>query len=568
MIQEEIEKLIRKALKELKFEVKEIPLEHPEHAEHGDYATSVSFALAKQAKKNPNEIAESIKSKIKKSKTIEKVEVVGGFVNFFISKEYLVKELSRVAKEKEKYGRGNAQKGKKIMIEYAHPNTHKEMHIGHMRTLITGEALCRILGAAGAKVFRANYQGDIGPHVAKALWGTEKILEERKMSWDEAEKLSLGEKAHLLGEGYVRGNQDYEGQKKEIDDLNAALYQADKDIKEMYLRTRKWSLEYYEAFYKRFDTKFDKLYFESDAFEKGKDIVQKNIGKVFVKSEGALVFKGEKYGLHTRVFVTKDGNPTYEGKEIALAPMQFKDFAFDKNIHVVANEQSGYFQVVFKVLELLDEKFKDREYHLAMGMVNLIGAKISSRTGVIITVDGLLNEVKENLQSLITSEELSKEEIEDIAEKGTISAVKYSVLRTDTKSNVAFDLKKSVALDGDSGPYLQYTYARCKSILRKAKVQNPKSNYTNFSSEELAVLRLIPRFEEVVQDAAEKFAPNIICTYVFDLAQAYNNFYNTHRVLDAKTKEQKEFRLLLTASTAQVIQNALKLLGIKTLERM
>src|SRR3989344_3337349 len=465
-IKQEIEKLIREAVRGFG-KVGEIPLEHPENPDHGDYATSVAFALAKQLGKSPQEVAKEIASKfdIQNSKFLDKVEVVGGFVNFYLSAKVFEATLQAVLKEEEKFGKNEVMKGKKIMVEYAHPNTHKEMHIGHMRTLVTGEALSRIFEANGAKVFRANYQGDIGPHVAKAIWGTEKVLSERSLgqergiSWAEAEQLSLPEKAHLLGQGYVKGNQEYEEKKAEIDELNSKLYRGEKEIMLVYKRTRQWSLDYYDLFYKRFDTKFDKLYFESDVAEAGKKIVLKNVGKVFENSEGAVIFDGEPHGLHKRVFITHDGNPTYEAKEMGLAPLQYKDFPFDLNINVVANEQSGYFQVVFKELELLDAKFKGREYHLPMGMVQLVGKKMSSRTGIIVTVDGLLDEVKNLLANLITSEELSQKEIEEVKEKGTIAAVKYSVLKTDTKSNVMFDMERSVALDGNSGPYLLYTYA-------------------------------------------------------------------------------------------------------------
>ncbi len=615
MVREEIKKLIEKLIKKLQkekklpdFRIPEIRVETPEEKIHGDYATNVAMVIAKQVKKNPMEIANllGLRFKVKGLRYFDKVEVKEpGFVNFFVSKEHLIGELRRIEKEKEKYGTNTLQKGRKIIVEYAHPNTHKEMHIGHMRTLITGEALARIFQACGAKVFRANYQGDIGPHVAKAIWGTEKILHERGMSWSRAEKLNLLEKAHILGEGYVKGNQEYAQEKTErIDELNLKLYHKEKEVIAVYQRTRKWSLDYYDVFYKRFGTKFDKLYFESEVAEQGKKTVLQNIGKVFEESEGAVIFDGEKYGLHTRVFITKDGNPTYEAKEMGLVPLQYKNFPFDLNIHVVGSDQSGYFQVVFKALELVDEKFKGRQYHLPMGMVQLVGKKMSSRTGIIVTVDGLLDEVKHFLTNLITNEELTVKEKEEVEEKGTIAAVKYSVLKTDTKSNVLFDMERSVALDGNSGPYLLYTYARCKSVLRKAqnsegeeselssfptelpreaKVRKriepsfdfaatrelkTQNDYKDFSKEELDILRTIYKFPEIVQEAADRFSPNLICNFTFDLAQKYNLFYNLHPIIKAKTEELKIFRLTLTAAVAQVLKNSLFLLGISAPEKM
>ncbi|MBI2577686.1 MAG: arginine--tRNA ligase [Candidatus Wildermuthbacteria bacterium] len=600
MIRQEIEQLIREAIEELKKEDKlgdltigEIPLEHPEKEEHGDYATPIALQLAKQLGKNPREIADLIISKfeIRNLEFLDGIKAEGpGFINFYIAKDYLLSELARVSEERERFGKNLSLKGKKMMVEYAHPNTHKEMHIGHMRTLITGEALARIFSFCGAKVFRANYQGDIGPHVVKAIWGTQKILGERKLTFAKVEKLSLIEKAHLLGEGYVRGNQEYEANKPEIDALNARLYKKERTVMPLYYKTRQWSLKYYDVIYKRFDAKFNKLYFESQVAKLGEQIVLKNIGKVFEQSEGAIIFDGEKHGLHKRVFITRDGNPTYEGKEMGLAFTQYKDFPFDLNCHVVANEQTGYFKVVFKALELVSKKFKGKEYHLPMGMVQLVGKKMSSRTGVVITVDGLLDDVKALLLPLIKSEALTKKQVDEIASVGTIAAVKYSVLKNDTRSNVAFDMAKSVSLDGDSGPYLQYTYARCRSILRKARIAKNKlriapnsqpldqardkpfdstqGKQSAISNEEIAVLRWLYRFPEVVQEAGEKFSPNLVCNFVFELAQRYNYFYNIHSVLQAETEEQKQFRLLLTSATAQTIKNSLNLLGIKAPEKM
>lgn len=520
----------------------EVQLEHPSAEEHGDYSTNIALKLKIPAEKIVAALPKSADWTAKAS---------GQFINFTLSPDWLIKTL-------DKEERVTALVGKKIMVEYAHPNTHKELHIGHMRTLITGEALARILEAAGAKVFRANYQGDIGPHVVKAIWGTEKLLKERKMTWDEAEKLAPVERAHLLGEGYVVGNREYEVSRTEIDALNKELYQKDPDVMPVYERTRKWSLDYYAEFYKRFYTKFDKLYFESEVAEPGKKRVLDNLGKVFTESDGAIIFDGEKFGLHKRVFVTKDGNPTYEGKEMELVFAEFADFPFDKIVHVVGSEQAGYFQVTFKAAEELEPKFIGRQFHLAMGMVQLVGRKISSRTGELITVDGLLSDVKKLL------EPLTKDPA--ILEAVTIAAVKYSVLKNSPLLNATFDLEKSVSLEGDSGPYLQYTYARAKSVLRKSKIKNlrPKqsSKAEDLTQEEMAVLRFLYRFPEVVEAAVKGYAPNLICSYLFELAKRFNNLYNNCPILG------NDLRLALTEATATALKNGLNLLGIEALEKM
>jgi arginyl-tRNA synthetase len=542
----------------------EISVEHPEVEEFGEYSTNIALVL-----KGGKKLAEKIAAKIEKNELIDSVNVDGpGFINIRMKNEFLVGILNEIESLTNKFGSGEVLKGKKIMVEFAHPNTHKELHIGHMRTLITGEAVARILSFEGAEVFRANYQGDIGPHVAKAIWGTEKILCERGLGWEDADKLNNAQKAHLLGEGYVRGNTDYDQNKSEIDTLNIKIYAHDQEVAPVYELTRRWSLNYYDTFYNRFGTKFDKLYFESGMANHGKKIVTENVGRVFEVSDGAIIFDGAKYGLHKRVFVTTDGNPTYEGKEMALAYAQIADFAFDKVVHVVANEQKGYFDVVIKVLEILDKQFEGREFHLSMGMVNLVGRKMSSRTGEILTVDGLLDEVRSLLPIKVDDE--------DISEAVTIGAVKYSVLKPQPTMNVAFDIKQSVSLEGNSGPYLQYTFARTQSVLSKSQISNSKFQTgaklqiqnLSLNKEELAVLRWIYRFPEVVEDAAKRFSPNLVCSYLYELAQRFNSFYNQHSILSADNSDLIVFRLKLTNAVGQVLKNGLELLGIAALERM
>ncbi len=612
---------------------KEIHLDVPERGEFGDYSSNVALQLKANSEKqkaksekgkplsfqpstfgSPRNLAEYIKSQLEKDdellKVVGKIEIAGpGFINFFLKTDALLNNLIQIVSEDEKYGREDLLKNKKIMVEFAHPNTHKELHIGHMRTLILGESLSRIFLASGAEVFRANYQGDIGPHVAKAIWGTRKLLNDKGLTWEKAEKMDIYQKAHLLGEGYVLGNKEYEANKAEIDALNTNLYNKVPEVLSDYKRTRKWSLDYYEAFYKRFDVKYDKLYFETEVGITGRDIVLRNIGKVFENSEGAVVFKGEKYGLHTRVFVTKDGNPTYEAKDMALAPMQFSDFPFDKNIHVVANEQKGYFEVVLKALELIDPKFKGREYHLPMGMVQMVGQKMSSRTGVLVTVDNLLEDIKSQVTQLIVKEVGNKDEVAEII---TVGAVKYSMLKVHPTSDVIFNIKETISLEGNSGPYLQYTYARTQSVLAKSKAkesfgsaqdkqegeQTKKLLPGDYSlvPEEYAILRCYLHFPEVVESAAANYAPNLICNYLYDLAQKFNTFYNAHKIIQSsKVKTQNEnanmknitaarseaedsqqynsktienFRLKLTEATGVVLKTGLSLLGIQAPEKM
>mgnify|MGYP001024963161 CR=1 FL=1 len=568
MIVEKLEKLIKKVLTQ---DV-EVTFEHPENFEHGDYSSNVALVLGQQTKQNPRELAEKIAGSIEKVKEVERIEVAGaGFLNFFLAKEYLVKEAQKIVEQKEKYGLG-AEK-KKVMIEFTDPNPFKEFHIGHLYSNAAGESLSRLLVATGAEVKRVNYQGDVGLHVAKAIWGMQENLKEEGLSLKKLGEKDLSFRMKFLGQSYAKGDKAYvQGiAKEDIEDLNIKIFAQDKDVQEFYELGRKWSLEAFEQIYKRLGTKFDYYYFESDAAKIGKKIVEDGVKKgVFEKSQGAIIFPGEKYGLHTRVFINSQGLPTYEAKDLGLAPTKYKDFPFDLSLSITGNEQKAYFQVVFAALKEVNSKLGEKMQHISHGMVRLPEGKMSSRTGNIVTGEGLIDEVKSRVQDIMKSSEneMSEEEKEIAVEIIAVGAVKYSLLRISLGRDIIFDFEKSLSLEGESGPYIQYTYARCKSILRQSSLSSKEFNVAELSFEEEKLLRLLYRFPEVVRSAAQNFSPHMVASFVFDIAQAYNNFYAKNRVLQADTKEQKDFRLLLTAATAQIIQNSLNLLGIKTLERM
>ncbi len=612
-IREAIISSLEDVLKDLGITGVESRLELPKDLSHGDYTSNIALAIFSKSKVRTamelaEKIADDLRFEIRDLRIIEKIDVVKpGFINFWLSKDFLISQLGALGGEKKIDGIEESHVAlQKIMIEYADPNTHKEMHIGHLRTLLTGEAIARILESRGNKVFRANYQGDIGSHVAKALYGIKKLMLEDGLTLEKINKWKNLEKAHFLGRGYIRGNQDYETHKEEIDKINKELYEIVlsnsrnlSSLSRLYLRSRKWSLDYYDDFYKEFYVKFDRLFFESEVAFCGRKIVEENVDKIFKNSEGAIIFSGEKYGLHTRVFVTKQGYSTYEGKEMCLAFKQYEAFPFDKNIHVVASEQAGYFKVVFKALELLDsEKFKGKEFHLSMGMVNIVGMKISSRTGQILRVDELIEGVREGIKSLIKEGRIETKDREKILEQIAVGAIKYSMLRVGVLKNVEFDIQKSISLDGDSGPYLQYAYARTQSVLSKVKTQNSKLKTTaqslklkdeewvknyELNDQELDLLRVMYRFDEVIKEAADKFSPNILCGYLFDLAQRFNLFYQKYRILEAgsvgineehprdvieNAVEIREFRLALTSGVGKIIREGLYLLGISAPEEM
>jgi arginyl-tRNA synthetase len=604
MVEEKIKDKIKKALEELKLPGVEVGLEHPGDDSHGDYSTNVALII-KSSKSTPEghangrtggqvkvqskyrdtrEIAEAIAKKLRSYplKAISKIEVAeAGFINFWLSEHFLLAELKSVTDLGEKYGKGKSRKEKKIMVEFAHPNTLKQFHIGHMRNICLGESLVRLLESQGAKVIRTNYQGDVGLHVAKALWGAEKL-------GLPSDKLSMIERVKFLGKAYVEGNKAFEDSKKskkEIQDLNVRIYQKDKKIKKLWEQTREWSLEYFDWIYKRVYSKFDRLYFESEVADQGKKASLAALKKgVLSRSQGAVVFDGKPFGIHTRVFLTRENLPTYEGKELGLAILEFSEFGeIDKCIHVVGPEQTSFFEVTFKVEELLDpEKYKGKQEHFAYGYVNMKSGKMSSREGTILSGEWLLDEAQKRIKKIVDKSDLPKSLREEIVEKVAVGAVKYSMLKVSPVKNISFDFEESVSLEGNSGPYLQYTYARAHSVLSKAKDISFKGSTFKgmvINAEELVILRWLYRFPEAVVQAADEYAPNVICTYLYELAGRFNTFYNKHSILRPQNKESEArsrksgedlriFRLALTASVVQVLKNGLNLLGIKAPSKM
>ena len=543
----------------------DIDLDYPVNPDFGDYSTSVSLKLTKVLKRNPFEIAQEIIKNLPKDSDIKKVEIIKpGFINFWISDDYLVTSISDLLKnEKFTFPEYHLGKNKKIMVEFAHPNTHKLFHIGHLRNISTGEAMVRILEAVGNKIIRTNYEGDVGLHIAKCLYGV-------KNSKTDIKKLkTLQEKIEFIGKMYTSGTKAYEDNenaKQEIIKLNQMIYEHDPEIMPLWTETRQWSLDYFAENYKRFYSRFDRLYFESELPKRAVEIAGEILKKgIMEKSQGAIIFNGKKYGLDIRVFINSLGFPTYEGKELALAEKEFSDFGeLDKAIHVVTPEQTSFFKVTFKVEELIDEKkYKNKQHHLIYEWVKLKAGKMSSREGNIIEANWLIDEIKNKILKKFKCDK-------EIAEILSVASAKYSFLKNGTQSIIHFDIDESIAVDGNSAPYLIYTYVRCQSVLKKANhdslTRQPVDSLT-INNDELNVLRIINQFPEIVRQAAIQLSPNLIANYLYDLAQKYNYFYQKNKILESEEKT-KQFRLMLTQAVGKVIKEGLYLLGIKTVERM
>ncbi|MBI2482439.1 MAG: arginine--tRNA ligase [Candidatus Vogelbacteria bacterium] len=549
MITVELKQLITKACEQAGFSDVEVKLEHPDDLVNGDYASNVALMLAKQVGQAPKDVAEKIKTNFASNSLIKKIEVAGpGFLNFFLNDRFFTDRLKIILAQGDSYGQNKDVEGYKVMVEYTDPNPFKAFHIGHLMSNSIGEAISRIAEASGAEVKRACYQGDVGMHVAKALYG-----------------LKAGQN---LMTAYAFGSKAYdenETAKAQIIEFNKKIYNRnDEEINKLYDGGRAESLEQFETIYQKLGTKFDFNFFESEVAGFGKELVEQNIDTVFTNSDGAVVYAGEKDGLHTRVFINSEGLPTYEAKELGLAKIKHDTYPYDYSIVVTANEITEYFKVLLAALKQIYPELAGKTRHVPHGMLRLPTGKMSSRTGEVITAESLIEEVKQKIATKV--KEAKKESNLDDAtlEQVAIGAIKYSILKQDITKDIIFDLEKSISFEGNSGPYLQYTYARTQSVLAKATTEGLMIDAAKVEVPGL-VEKLLTRYPEIVYKAGENLAPHHLTTYLTELASAFNAYYASHKIVGG---EAGGYRLALSAAVGQTLKNGLKLLGLATPERM
>ena len=580
MVKQKLLNDLKEVIADLGYKSTDILLSISKNPEFGDYTSNIALQLAnlemKNGKQNSLEIAKQIIKALGKKDYLEKVEVAGpGFINFYIKESALIENLPLVCNYTAMIDPQIKIEGekRKIFMEYAGFNALKPVHVGHMRNITLGESLVRLLEAVGNEVFKATYTSDIGLPTAKTLWA----VMQKKKNFESAKNKSLIDKANFLGQAYIFGSSSYgenEKTKKEVNDLNKKIYDRDPAILPLWQEILGWSEDYFNYVYQLMGTKFDKEFLESEAEGPGREIVKKNIGKIFMEDEGAVIFRGDNHGLHNRVFITSAGNPTYEAKEMGLAKQEYDAFNFDLAIHVVASDQTENFKVVLKALEELDPNLAKKELHLPYGYVFLSsGKKMASRKGDIVTLEFVYEETKKAVVDIMKkstiTKDIPKEEQQNIINLVTIGAIKFSLLKFSSKTDVLFDLKKSVSLQGDSGPYVQYSYARAKSVLRAAQYdyQPVKDGKMTLESEERMILRRIEQFPELVKEAADSFAPQMVANFLLDLSKEFNLFYQKHPIIKASENSAK-FRLALTCAVAVSLKQGLFLLGIEAPERM
>ena len=556
-MKEFIAKLIAKDTKLKKEDIEKL-IEIPPSPELGDFAFPC-FILAAKFKKNPVQIAQELAKKIH-SNNLEKVESKGPYINFFINKNLFAEQVLEID---ENFGK---QKNKgKIMVEFPSPNTNKPLHLGHLRNMSIGESVSRILEFSGSKIIRANLYNDRGVHICKSMlaykkWGGKKTPEKEKVKSD-----------HLVGDFYVLFNKKLKENPKldeEAQEMLRKWESGDKETIELWKKMNSWALSGFKETFKLIGLNFDKEYYESRIYRKAKEIVDLGIKKkVFRrKDDGAVIINLESENLGEKVILRADGTSIYITQDLYLAKLKDDEFNLDGSIYVVGNEQNYHFQVLFNILKRLEFKSASKLHHLSYGMVNLPEGRMKSREGNVVDADDLIEKMRDLAKHELKKRyKLNKKEMDSRALKIALASIKYMLLKIDIEKDMIFNPEEAISFEGDTGPYLQYTYARASSILKKSKTHKEKLKIPELSESEIKLIKELLNFKDISEQAEKNLSPHLIANYSFHLAQAFNEFYHSSKVIGS---ENEAFRLELIKKFRIVMSNSLNLLGIDVLEEM
>lgn len=532
----------------------DVILTRPE-AQFGDLATNVALQLAGRAGKKPHDVAIHLAQVVGQLDEVRSASVAGpGFINITLTDSALLNAWALDVPQ--------VYRHKSVVVEYSDPNPFKILHAGHLYTSVMGDAIANLVEAAGAKTHRVNFGGDVGMHVAKSMWA---ILQ--SLGGEQPQKLAdiaPDQRSLWLADRYVVGSEAFEEDadaKEQITVLNKRIYalHANQDkttpLAQIYWTTRQWSYDYFDEFYARIGSRFEKYYPESEVAERGLKEVNSQIGEVFDESDGAVVFAGEAFGLHTRVFINREGLPTYEAKDTGLIFHKYDDYRFDKSIVVTGNEQEQYMAVVLKAIEQFAPELARATTHLTHGLVKLAGGvKMSSRRGNFLRAVDVLD----------TAADANAELNQQRDERVSLGAVKYAFLRQRMGGDIIYDPNESVSLHGNSGPYLQYAYARACSIIAKS-MASPAVLTDVLDVNERLLARKLAEYPDVMSSAVSELSPHVVCTYLFELAQTFNRFYEKSRIID---DPQEALRLGLAIRYRDTLAHGLGLLGIAAPESL
>ena len=558
------------------------------------HLTLVVFPFLRMSKKAPEQTAQEIgEYLVKNEPAVAEYNVIKGFLNLTVACSCWIDLLNNIQADKNYGIVPVAENAPLVMIEYSSPNTNKPLHLGHVRNNLLGYSLSRIMAANGNKVIKTNIVNDRGIHICKSMLAWQK--------WGNgATPESTGKKGdHLIGDFYVLFSNklkeetaalEAKGMTKEEAEAASPLMQearemlrkweaGDEEVRALWKMMNDWVYAGFDETYKMLGVDFDKIYFESNTYLEGKKKVLEGLEKgIFYRREDGSVWADlQNEGLDEKLLLRQDGTSVYKTQDIGTAKLRFDDFPINKMIYVVGNEQNYHFQVLSILLDKLGFEFGKGLVHFSYGMVELPEGKMKSREGTVVDADDLMEEMintaREISQELGKLDGLSKEEAEDIARMVGLGSLKYFILKVDPRKNMTFNPKESIDFNGNTGPFIQYTYARICSVLRKAAEQGialPEVLPTDFeiSDKEEGLIQMVANFAQVVKEAGETYSPACIANYTYDLVKEYNQFYHDFSILRESDEKLKVFRLVLSANVAKVVKEGMALLGIEVPERM
>ena len=558
-----IKQLVATALKDsFDLEGAAFAVEQPGDLSHGDYATNVALVVSKQLNKNPLEVAKALVELMneKKDNAISDITIAGpGFINFTLSKEFFSTTVKTILTAQTQWGTSDMYKGKKILVEHSSPNLFKPFHVGHVMNNTIGESLSRLAVASGAEVTTMSFPSDISLGIAKAIFIIlEKLDQDNTYKWDNI---------IVLGNAYVEGTKRYEEDEAiqtRVKDIANNLYGLIESPElTLFKQVRVLNIDYFKQTVKRLGTVFndDNFIYESEAGIEGKEIVLSNTPNIFTESEGALVYIPEegRKDINTSVFINSEGNPTYEAKDIGLMEMKFQRFSPDMSLFVTDNQQVPHFNVVLDAAKKINQKWSDNSIHIHHGRMAFKGQKMSSRLGGVPLAETLIDTVAEEVR--VKARDTDDTSADAIA----IGAIKFSILRAAAGKDINFDPETSLSFEGDSGPYLQYSTVRARSILAKANDIAPDETLPE-GWDTTTVEKLLIHYPEVVVHAIQDWSPHHLVTYLLELAQSFNSWYGNTKIID-ETPESP-YKLALTKAFAQTMHNGLQLLGMEVPEKM
>src|SRR5690348_6183754 len=558
----------------------------------GDY-TVVLFSLVKKLKLPPEVLATSLGESLAKNygDIFSSFNVIKAFLNLSIHDNYLQTFLIKNY-QNENFGK-QASTGKRIMVEYSSPNTNKPLHLGHLRNIFLGWSIAEILKATGNTIVKTCVVNDRGIHICKSM------IAWQKFAHGATPESTHTKGDHFVGDYYVKFNDEYKNEIKQLTDTGTDEKTAEKnapimkqtqqmlldweagkpDVVRLWQTMNGWVYKGFDETYKRIGVDFDQLFYESNTYISGKQFVQKGLqeGAFYKKDDGSVWMDLTEAGMDEKLLLRSDGTSVYITQDIGLAKQKFEDYKLDESIYVIGDEQIYHIKVLKEICKKLGMPFYDKIFHLSYGMVELTTGKMKSREGTVVDADDLIDEMvataEQHTKELGKVNDFSEEELKELYETLGLGAMKFYLLRVDPKKRMIFNPEESIDFHGFTGPFVQYTYARIQSILRKTGNEGTEVAVNEISAEQLLPLErqliiFLEKYESIIMQAAEELNPSVIAIYVFQLAQTYNSFYTEHSVANAENEEKKNLRVCLSVMTANVIKNSLQLLGIHVPERM